>query len=213
MDRSGDPAARTYTRGRTASSGSYEGFTAAESIRLAEEALDISRKPSRGGMEGHSALVHVHTLRKNLSAARVSVDQMQRMTDRLQDEGSQRRTVLFRHYVESRLGTRRDADRTWTQVEQTLKPTPVWYAESEIYHGLAQVRHGDVPSVSAQGCLPSRLSSRRNRSVSPSLIYWPTFLPDTGATTGTSSRPTRPPMPCHGTRSGDQAAPPDRGGS
>lgn len=143
-DRSGDPAARVYTRGRTASSGSYEGFTAAE-------ALSISRRPSQGAMEAHSALVHVHTLGKNLPAARASVNQMQHMADRLAVEGAQRRTVLFRHYVESRLGARSDADRAWIEVEHTLKPTPVWYAESKIYRGLAQIRHGDIAAGLSTG--------------------------------------------------------------
>lgn len=145
-DRSGDTNARVYVRARTASRAIFEGFTVPEVVNGAQGALAISSTPSPGALEAHSALVHVHALTGDLKTGRRSVGDMISVAEALPDSpaGPIARTVSFRHYLESRAGSRSDADRAWTEAEPILKPVPVWWREAQVYHGRALVRDGDI---------------------------------------------------------------------
>jgi hypothetical protein len=145
-DRSGDTHARVYVRARTASRAIFEGFTLLEVTDGAREALAISDRPSPGALEAHSALVHAHTLTGDLKSGRRSVGDMIKVAEALPDSpaGPIARTVSFRHYLESRAGTRADADRAWTEAEPILRPVPVWWREAQVYHGRALVKDGDI---------------------------------------------------------------------
>ncbi|QOC93994.1 helix-turn-helix domain-containing protein [Micromonospora craniellae] len=146
-DRSGDTPARVFTRARTASRGIFEGYTLTETRDHAREALDISDRPSLGALEAHSALVHVHALAEDLPGGRRALAGMLDVADRLDDnspDGPAARTISFVHYLESRCGSPRSADRIWEQAEPMLRPIPVWWREAQCYYGLSLVRRGDV---------------------------------------------------------------------
>jgi transcriptional regulator with XRE-family HTH domain len=145
-DRSGDTPARVFVRARTASRAIFEGFTLGEVLDGAASALAISARPSPGALEAHSARVHVHALTGDLRAGRASVGDMINVAEALPDSpaGPIARTVSFRHYLESRAGTRRDADRAWAEAEPILRPVPVWWLEARVYQGRALVYDGDV---------------------------------------------------------------------
>ncbi|MGH3912099.1 MAG: helix-turn-helix domain-containing protein [Pseudonocardiaceae bacterium] len=149
-DRSGDSLTRIFVRGRTLSRGIYEGYTARETMEGVDAALNISRKPCLGALEAYSALVHVHGLTEDLRSGRAAVANMQRVTDLLPDSetrkvaGPVERTASFRNYLECRVGSRRDADRAFTEVDPVLRPVPVWHADARVYYGRALVKDGDV---------------------------------------------------------------------
>lgn len=149
-DRSGDNFTRIFVRGRALSRGTYEGYTARETIKGVEAALNITRKPCLGALEAYSALVHVHGLTEDLRSGRAAVDNMQRVTDRLPDSetgkvaGPVGRTASFHNYLECRVGSRRDADRAFAEADLVLRPVPVWHAEAKVYYGRALVKDGDV---------------------------------------------------------------------
>lgn len=146
-DRSGDTPARVFTRARTASRGIFEGYTLGEAAGRARDALAISDRPSLGALEAHSALVHVHALTLDLSGGRRALAGMLDVADRLDDtgpDGPAARTVSFAHYLESRCGTPRSADRMWEQAEPLLRPVPVWWREAQVYYGLSLARRGEV---------------------------------------------------------------------
>lgn len=145
-DRSGDASAQVFVRARTASRAIFEGFTVGEVLDGAASALAISDRPSLGALEAHSARVHVHALTGDLRAGRSSVADMIGVAEALPDSpaGPIARTVSFRHYLESRAGTRADADRAWVEAEPILRPVPVWWLEARVYQGRALVYDGDV---------------------------------------------------------------------
>lgn len=145
-DRSGDTAAQVFVRARTASRAIFEGFTVGEVLDGAASALAISSRPTPGALEAHSARVHVHALTGDLKAGRASVGDMIGVAEALPDSpaGPIARTVSFRHYLEARAGTRRDADRAWAEAEPILRPVPVWWLEACVYQGRAMVYDGDV---------------------------------------------------------------------
>lgn len=145
-DRSGDTPTRVFVRARTASRAIFEGHTVGEVLDGADSALAISARPSPGALEAHSARVHVHALTGDLRAGRSSVGDMIGVAEALPDSpaGPIARTVSFRHYLESRAGTRADADRAWAEAEPILRPVPVWWLEARVYQGRALVYDGDV---------------------------------------------------------------------
>jgi Helix-turn-helix domain len=149
-DQSGDPATRVYVRGRALSRGIYEGYTVRETVNGVQAALALSDRPTLGAMESYSALVHVHALTGNLRDGREAVTGMRSVVDGLSDTETQRiagpiqRTAHFHTYLESRLGSRQDADAAFATAEPELRPIPVWHADSRIYYGRAQVTAGDV---------------------------------------------------------------------
>ncbi|HEU5110592.1 MAG TPA: hypothetical protein VFT95_18790, partial [Micromonosporaceae bacterium] len=145
-DRSGDTAAQVFVRARTASRAIFEGHTVGEVLDGAAAALAISARPSPGALEAHSARVHVHALTGDLRSGRTSIGDMIEVAEALPDTpaGPIARTVSFRHYLESRAGSRRDADRAWAEAEPILRPVPVWWLEARVYQGRALVYDGDV---------------------------------------------------------------------
>ncbi|MGH3719377.1 MAG: helix-turn-helix domain-containing protein [Pseudonocardiaceae bacterium] len=149
-DRSGDSLTRIFVRGRALSRGIYESYTARETIEGVEAALDITRKPCLGALEAYSALVHVHGLTDDLRSGRTAVDNMQRVTDQLPDSetrkvaGPVERTTLFRNYLECRVGSRRDADRAFTEADPMLRLVPAWHADAKVYYARALAKDGDV---------------------------------------------------------------------
>jgi len=149
-DRSGDSLTRILVKGRALSRRTYEGCTPRETIEGVEAALNISRKPSLGALEVHSALVHVHGLTEDLRSGRVAVDSMQWVTDQLPDSetrkvaGPVERTASFRNYLECRVGSRRDADRAFAEADPALRSVPMWHADAKACYGRALVKDGDV---------------------------------------------------------------------
>jgi transcriptional regulator with XRE-family HTH domain len=145
-DRSGDTQARVFVRARTASRAIFEGFTVGEVLDGAESALAISDRPSPGALEAHSARVHVYALTGDLRSGRSSIRDMITVAEALPDSpaGPIARTVSFRTYLESRAGSRADADRAWAEAEPILRPVPVWWLEARVYYGRALVHDGDV---------------------------------------------------------------------
>jgi hypothetical protein len=145
-DRSGHTPTRVYTRARAASRGIYEGYTVAETVAGAGEALGLSATPSLGRVEAFSALVHVHALTGNLPAGRQAVAGMRDTAEALPDEpaGPQQRTVSFRNYLECRIGPIRAATAAHDEAARALPSAPVWWADARVYYGRALVRSGDV---------------------------------------------------------------------
>jgi transcriptional regulator with XRE-family HTH domain len=147
-DRSGDPAARVFVRGRALSRGVYEGYSVRETVAGVDQALSISRAPSLGSLEAYSALVSVHCLSGNLNAGRVAVRQMQEVADSLPEAdkqaGARERTVSFRNYLEGRVGPRKAADKAWAEADSALRTVPVWHADAKVYYAISLVRSGDV---------------------------------------------------------------------
>lgn len=149
-DRSGDSLTQIFVRGSALSRGTYEGCSARETIEGVEAALNISRKPCLGALEAYSALVHVHGLTEDLRSGRVAVDSMQQVIDHLPDSearkaaGPVERTAAFRNYLECRAGSRRDADRAFSEADLVLRPVPVWHADAKACYSRALVKDGDI---------------------------------------------------------------------
>lgn len=146
-DRSGHPATAAYVRGRTASRLPYEGGTAAETLALAARVIAAPRA-TEGTVEAYSALVHIHALTGDLTAARRAVAGMRRAADALVDgdrpAGAAQRAVLFHNYLECRIGPRAAAQAAHDEAEAALANLPSWLADSRLYWARALVRDGDV---------------------------------------------------------------------
>ena len=142
-----DPATQTYVLGRSASRGVYEGMSRDEVTRTAQQALAVTSQPTLGALEAHSALVGVAAMTGNLTAGREGVTAMRQLAERLPDEGptgAYPRTANFHTFVEARGGDLKSATRAQQEAEQALAKTPLWLAESRVYHALAMARAGDI---------------------------------------------------------------------
>ncbi|MEU1761658.1 helix-turn-helix transcriptional regulator [Micromonospora sp. NPDC005652] len=163
-DRSGDTESRVFVRARTASRAIFEGATVRETREKAEEALSLTARPSRGALEAHSAIVHVHALTGELTAGRMALGGMWDVLHRLKNASGAdtARLLSFAHYLESRIGTPASADLAWANTEPVLRPVPVWWREGQVYFGLSLVRRGDVAdgiayALQAVQALPTRV--------------------------------------------------------
>lgn len=147
-DRSGDTSVKAYVRGRTASRGVYEGYSARQVVSAADGALSLTQAPTMGALEAHSAKVALHALTGDLAAGRRELAKMERVADRLPDSDSPdngaARTLSYRNYLEGRIGSRADADRAWAEALPVLGEIPVWHADASMYYAIALVRSGDV---------------------------------------------------------------------
>lgn len=147
-DRSGDTAVKSYVRGRTASRGVYEGYSARQVVSAADAALALTQQPTAGALEAHSAKVALHALTGNIAEGRRELAAMERVADRLPDsdapDNGAARTLSYRNYLEGRIGTRADADRAWGDALPVLGRIPVWHADASMYYAIALIRSGDV---------------------------------------------------------------------
>lgn len=109
----------------------------------------------------------MHALTGNLADGRAVVDDMCRTVDQMADPDDETavpyaRTVVFRNYLECRIGSRAAADAAFAEAADVTRSLPVWHADASISYGRALVRSGDV----ADGI---RLGLEAARSLGPSL--------------------------------------------
>ena len=144
---SGDPGTETYVLGRSASRAVYEGMPRGQVTSLANRALAVTDAPTLGILEARSALAGVAAMTGDLTGGRGQVQAMRKLADQLPDDGptgAYPRTVNFDIFVEARTGTLKSTERVQAEAEKALAGTPLWRAESRIYHALAMARAGDV---------------------------------------------------------------------
>jgi hypothetical protein len=150
-DHSGDTPTRAYVRGLALSQGVYEGNSVRETVTGVQEVLSLSDacRPTRGTLEAQSALVHIHALTGNLAEGRAVVEDMLRTVEQMADPDDETavpyaRTVVFKNYLECRIGSREAADSAFAQAADVTRSLPVWHADASISYGRALVRSGDV---------------------------------------------------------------------
>lgn len=134
------------------SQGVYEGNTVRETVTGVQEVLSRSdgRRPTRGTLEAQSALVHMHALTGNLAEGRAVIDDMCRTVGQLVDPNDDEtavpyaRTVVFRNYLECRIGSRAAADAAFAEAADVTWSLPVWHADASMSYGRILVCSDDV---------------------------------------------------------------------
>ncbi|WP_026413894.1 helix-turn-helix domain-containing protein [Actinomadura oligospora] len=150
-DRSGDADARVWVRGRAAIALGYEGASLGLADMFADQAMQISDKPSLGRLNAIMGKAHVAALRGDDRSARELVESGRRVFDR---SGSEEQTSdyavpwwrmnVFLSLLAARLG---DEDRAVHAQEQATSELPSslprFATHLEMHRGLMLARAGD----------------------------------------------------------------------
>lgn len=149
-DRSGDLDTQVWVRGRSASRGIYEGWTAQRTLDGAGSALALTPRPTLGALEAHAARAEVYALTGEITAGRRAVADMMDVADRIPGPtvkagaGPHQRAVFLRAFLECRIGDRTTAEAACDEADRVLAHLPMWLIELQIYRARAMVAAGDV---------------------------------------------------------------------
>jgi transcriptional regulator with XRE-family HTH domain len=149
--RSGDNQLSACILGRAAARGPYEGVASAKTVVAAvERAKSMTAAPCLGQQAAYSALVHLAALTGDLRAGQDAIEAMRWVADRLPASAPgevgtpHQRVDSFENYLYARIGPIDIAERVFADASGSLPPVAVWWAEAQVYRGLAAVRDGDV---------------------------------------------------------------------
>lgn len=145
-DQAGDPVLQAHVRARTANRGPYERMTVRATLDTAGRALALHSGPSAGTVDAYGARVHIHALTDNLGAGRAAAAAMLEAADGMDGDAgaiAHARALLFRSYLESRVGDPRSARAAFDAADQELRPILPWHVEARVYLARNQARHGD----------------------------------------------------------------------
>ncbi|GIG57361.1 hypothetical protein Lfu02_17330 [Longispora fulva] len=144
-DASGDAEVRTYTRGRSLARGIYEGYSVRQTLDGAAEVLAMTRRPTVGKLEAHSARVHVYALTREAAKGREAVKGMADVASALPaDSGATERVAFVNAYAECRYGNLSEAEAAVSKALPMLRDRPMWLAETNVYRGRAMVAAGHI---------------------------------------------------------------------
>lgn len=150
-DRSNDQSTRVWVRGRAAIALGYEGASLPIADMFANQALEISDRPSLGRLNAIMGKAHAAVLRGDESTARALVEDGRRVFDAA---GSYEQTSdyavpwwrmnVFMSLLAARLGDERLAVDSQTQAYRELPPElPRFATHLEMHKGLMLARSGD----------------------------------------------------------------------
>ena len=151
-DRSGDPQARVWVRGRAAIALGYEGASLPVASRLAGEALAISEKPSLGRLNAIMGLAHVAAIEGNRPRAIRLLDEGRRVFDvAASSDGEESdyavpewRMNVFVSLLAARMGDEKQAVQAQDQAMRKLPESlPRFRTHLEMHRGLMLARSGD----------------------------------------------------------------------
>ncbi|HJT93771.1 MAG TPA: hypothetical protein VJ777_17870, partial [Mycobacterium sp.] len=148
-ERSGDTSMLAYTLGRSASRGIYEDWTVQRTLDTAAAALDVTSRPTLGGLEAHAARVGVYALTKDAAAGRAALQDMAEVAEQLPaggqtGPGPRERLAFLAAFFECRAGSLDDATAACIEAEPILATSPTWWIETQVYWARAMVAAGDV---------------------------------------------------------------------
>ncbi|MGQ0840774.1 helix-turn-helix domain-containing protein [Actinokineospora sp.] len=152
-DRSENVEARVWVRGRAAIALGYEGASLGIADMLAEQALQISDKPSIGRLNALMGKAHAAALRGDMDAARNLLTEGRRVFDQAGsgDEATDYavpywRMNVFMSLLFARLGDETGAERAQETAREHLPVTlPRFKTHLDLHRGLMMVRAGDRP--------------------------------------------------------------------
>ncbi|WP_035870542.1 helix-turn-helix domain-containing protein [Kitasatospora cheerisanensis] len=151
-DRSEDPAARVWVRGRAAIALGYEGASLAVAERFADQALAIDSRPSLGRLNALMGKAHAAAIRGDRRAALMLNDDGWRTFERVASPAGEQsdyavpewRMNVFSSLLLARLGEEKRAEHAQDQARALLPPTlPRFATHLDLHHGLMLAQSGD----------------------------------------------------------------------
>ncbi|WP_425559109.1 helix-turn-helix domain-containing protein [Catenulispora yoronensis] len=151
-DRSNDQDTRVWVRGRSALALAYEGAGLTTARRLADQALEISDKPTLGRLNALVARAHVAGFKGDAATVRTMVNEARHVFDVAGSEEQisdfavpEWRFHVFLSMLYSRLGDERRAIEEQDAAARVIPENlPRFRTHIEMHRGLALVRSGDA---------------------------------------------------------------------
>ncbi|MFD4444575.1 helix-turn-helix transcriptional regulator [Nocardia sp. NPDC058519] len=151
-DRSGDVDTRVWVRGRAAIALGYEGASLPIANMFADQALEISDRPTLGRLNAIYGKSHSAAITGDHDTARALDTEGRRVFDQSGSEDAEAsdyavpywRLGVFRSLLRARLGDESDAIDAQDEARRLLPPTlPRFATHLEMHRGLMLVRAGD----------------------------------------------------------------------
>ncbi|MGW6424016.1 helix-turn-helix transcriptional regulator [Nocardia sp. NPDC055053] len=151
-DRSGDVDTRVWVRGRAAIALGYEGASLPIANMFADQALEISERPSLGRLNAIYGKAHAAAITGDADTARALDTEGRRVFDQSGSEDAEAsdyavpywRLGVFRSLLRARLGDEAEAVDAQDEARRLLPPTlPRFATHLEMHRGLMLVRAGD----------------------------------------------------------------------
>lgn len=146
-DETGDNKLRASVRARVGNRGPYGGYTARETLALADESLALNSDATLSTAEAHGARLHIHALTGDLQSGRQAAIEMMRVAQSLDGDLGARavaRASLFSAFLEMRLGEPAAAPAVFDVTAPLLRSIPPWHTEAGVYLARARVAGGDT---------------------------------------------------------------------
>jgi transcriptional regulator with XRE-family HTH domain len=149
-DSSRDTDLRTFTRGRSAARGVYEGWSIGRTLDTVREVLALTKRPTVGAVEAHAAEITAHSLTGDVHAGRRAVARMRDLVEHLPDvplragAAPVERVAFLEGFLECRVGSLETAEAACGRAMPVLEAWPLWQAELKVCLGRARVAHGDI---------------------------------------------------------------------
>lgn len=174
-ERSGDMDTRVWTAGRAALALGYEGAALPTALRFADEALELTDKPTGGRLNALMGKVHVLALRGQDDEARRLWDEAQRTYDAISPDDTVSdfnypfwRFGVVASLLFSRIGDEQEADR-WQTLSDRHRPSTMerFKTHIELHRGLMMARAGDQAGgvAYAEAALAALPAQKRSQSL------------------------------------------------
>jgi transcriptional regulator with XRE-family HTH domain len=175
-DRSGDLPVRVWVRGRAAIALAYEGASLGVAAQLAEQADQLSDKPSIGRLNALVAKAHVAAGRGDLTAAIAADEAARRVFDPIASPDAEVsdfavppwRMATFRSMLWARLGQVRRAEQAQAEADDGRPPQLQRFATHiELHRGLMMAHAGDGPAglAYARAAMDALPQERRSQTL------------------------------------------------